>query len=152
MVVFFVKFVLNAVGLKLFVCRRIYEKVLVRVAPCDWFAWKAALDGREYPDDTLELGICPAGWHIPSITEWNDLLKETEAPGDLMAVNGFWERAGATNRLGFSAIGTRYDEASVFNETWFWTKEETKFGYSWISNVFQEDVTEYAAYIRCIED
>ena len=44
-----------------------------------------------------------------------------------MAVNGFWERAGATNRLGFSAIGTRYDEASVFNETWFWTKEETKF-------------------------
>lgn len=138
--------------MKLFVCRRIYEKVLVRVAPCDWFAWKAALDGREYPDDTLELGICPAGWHIPSITEWNDLLKETEAPGDLMAVNGFWERAGATNRLGFSAIGTRYDEASVFNETWFWTKEETKFGYSWISNVFQEDVTEYAAYIRCIGD
>ena len=138
--------------MKLFVCRRIYEKVLVRVAPCDWFAWKAALDGREYPDDTLELGICPAGWHIPSITEWNDLLKETEAPGDLMAVNGFWERAGATNRLGFSAIGTRYDEASVFNETWFWTKQETKFGYSWISNVFQEDVTEYAAYIRCIGD
>ena len=118
---------------------------------------RAVVIGRAYSLDQISpdsgaANPCPSGWHIPSITEWNDLMKETEAPGDLLATNGLWERAGATNRLGFSAIGTRYDEVSVFNETWFWTKEETKFGYSWFSNNFQEDDTEYAAYIRCIED
>ena len=65
--------------------------------------------------------VCPAGWHIPSMAEWNTLF-------DLDVLNGeLWQEAGvkdesfkvATNATGFSALpGGRFwnsyrDEATI---------------------------------------
>lgn len=55
-------------------------------------------------------GICPAGWHVPSVAEWQQLADFlgglSVAGGDLKANNDLWDfpNAGANNNTGFSAL------------------------------------------------
>lgn len=58
---------------------------------------------------------CPAGWHLPSVTEWNVLFESIGSPagGKLKEIGKtHWEfpNTGATNESGFTAIpgGERY--------------------------------------------
>lgn len=60
-------------------------------------------------------GICPSGWHIPTSSEWNDLMEYVEALGlegyagrDLKSQTGwsYYSAAIPTDEYGFSAIPT----------------------------------------------
>lgn len=64
---------------------------------------------------TAAMGVCPAGWHIPSEADWESLVTylggEEVAGGKLKETssypNDFWSfpNTGATNESGFSAVG-----------------------------------------------
>ena len=78
------------------------------------------LEMMDYPEegDTTGIvqGICPAGWHIPSLDEWSTLIEyvggESVAGGMLKDTGtiedgtGFWfaPNTGATNQYGFTAL------------------------------------------------
>ena len=60
--------------------------------------------------------ICPNGWHVPSETEWTELVNflggesvaggKTKTTGTIEAGNGLWYQPNvdATNETGFSAL------------------------------------------------
>ncbi|MBO6076866.1 MAG: hypothetical protein J6P15_07050 [Fibrobacter sp.] len=91
---------------------------------------KYFLTGFRYPD-TLLSQVCPAGWHVPSSAEWNDLSETAVSSGNLLANDGNWEsRAQATNSTGFTVITTTSDyddvpESSPFNEADFWVLSDS---------------------------
>ena len=79
------------------------------------YNWYAVNDGR---------GLCPAGWHIPSTSEWSilrDFLGGEGAAGGHLKESGTanWNfpNTGASNLTGFSALpgGHRYIDGSFLN-------------------------------------
>ncbi|WP_407451134.1 FISUMP domain-containing protein [Fibrobacter sp.] len=86
--------------------------------------------GLYYPDTLLD-EVCPAGWHVPSKLEWQDLLDVADGSGNLLADDGNWvSQAKATNSTGFTAITTTSNakdppENSPFNAAWFWIRGDS---------------------------
>jgi uncharacterized protein (TIGR02145 family) len=89
--------------------------------------------------------LCPYGWHIPTNSEWTNLLTylggEDFAGGKLKEISTiYWNspNSGATNEFGFAALpgGDRSDEG-VFNsigfEGYWWsaTENSTTDAYFW---------------------
>jgi uncharacterized protein (TIGR02145 family) len=91
------------------------------------YNWFAVQDSR---------GLCPVGWHVPSNTEWVDLLTclggDTLAGGKLKeSGTSHWmvPNTGATNMSGFTGLpgGLRYTDAlfvSIYLNAYFWTSTE----------------------------
>jgi uncharacterized protein (TIGR02145 family) len=89
------------------------------------YNWYAASDQRN---------VCPAGWHVPSDTEFAVLINILGGPnnaGGRLKERGFlhWEKpnAGATNESKFTALpaGQRYDSfLRLGSYTVFWNKNE----------------------------
>lgn len=109
-------------------------------------------------NDTLKLvGSCPLGWHIPSVTEWNQLFVTVG-------------RANASNRLqeknGFNILlNGRYnaDIKSVENRgthTYYWTSTERDQYTNWTVFIYKLSPTpskidgdkRFGYSIRCIKD
>jgi uncharacterized protein (TIGR02145 family) len=81
------------------------------------YPWQEMMD---YPgeEDTTGIiqGICPAGWHIPSLNEWSTLIKYAggaSVAGGMLKDTGTWEdgtglwyapNTGASNHYGFTAL------------------------------------------------
>ena len=70
-------------------------------------------------------GICPAGWHLPSYSEWNTLKT---AAGDTqynLQVDGSAWSSSATNSTGFTALPVGYmGDGGTFqstDQTAFWS-------------------------------
>ncbi len=67
-------------------------------------------------------GICPAGWHIPSLEEWHELARYATYKNDgafgvgLKAETGWWTRPNYDDMFGFSASPVTWttDEAAYF--------------------------------------
>lgn len=61
-----------------------------------------------YDTDPGAQGICPEGWHIPTIAEWTEFLDSVEYVGSKLKRTGeyLWVCANedATNETGFSAL------------------------------------------------
>ena len=79
------------------------------------------------------VGICPPGWHLPSLTEWYALMDAVDGQGasttiKLKAKDGWPEGAGGTDDYGFSVYprGKWYGDESVFyeNSAYFWLSTE----------------------------
>lgn len=90
--------------------------------------------------------LCPAGWHVPSDSDWKTLeiylgmsqdqadatgLRGTDEGGKLKATTSVWDspNTGATNSAGFSATGSGYREDSgTFTNTgtsaYYWSNSE----------------------------
>lgn len=116
-------------------------------------------------------GICPAGWHVPSQSEWNTLVNvvgQSNVAGGMLKDTTLWTspNSGATNSVGFTALPTGcrgYDDAhfhSLGITTWFWTTT-----LDWQSNAYvfflvnnSSGITTYpnpkrdGFSIRCIKD
>lgn len=75
------------------------------------YNWYAAGDSR---------GVCPSGWHVPSIGEFNTLINELGgSAGGMMKTQGiqYWTggNLGGSNASGFSGLpaGTRWEDSYV---------------------------------------
>lgn len=76
--------------------------------------------------------LCPTGWHVPSNSEWNDLINylwpQSEAGGRLKETGTtHWNtpNTGASNNTGFTGLpgGSRYGTGAfigVGNNGWWW--------------------------------
>lgn len=88
------------------------------------YNWYAVNDSR---------GVCPEGWHIPSDTDWDQLVSELgENAGTRVKSTNGWENSGnGNNEIGFEAIpaGIRY-HSGMFDDkgtnAYFWSSSEKR--------------------------
>lgn len=86
------------------------------------YTWAAAMNGSDASKTNPSgvQGVCPNGWHMPSIVEWDEMINSLggrfEAGGPLKETGtDHWKDAtGATNTTGFSAFGGGYCYSGVF--------------------------------------
>lgn len=85
--------------------------------------------------------VCPSGWHIPSVAEWNQLGSLlgglSAAGGRMKSTSSNWSspNTGADNSSGFSALpgGSYIYSAAIFadrgNDGYFWSRQTGTFYY-----------------------
>ncbi|HEY7751114.1 MAG TPA: FISUMP domain-containing protein [Ignavibacteriaceae bacterium] len=127
------------------------------------YMWKEAI---QYSITEGVKGICPEGWHIPTLAEFNALYSAVEGDGNSIKAVGQGYGSGAgTNTTGFSAMlgGIReYNRTfTEFNEhTHFWSSTGTATQanqiYLWSNNDWilfhYGDITVLGFSVRCIKD
>ncbi len=154
-----------------------------------YYTWAAAIDSVALANDTLEplncgygrtcgldhriQGICPDGWHLPSIDEWGKLSVALGNAGvsgaPLKALTG-WDYAGTddnngTDEFGFAALptGRRISATSwekVGSDVYFWSYDEDgaeDARYSNINNIYTkfylyQNSKNYGQSIRCVKN
>ncbi len=132
--------------------------------------------GKLYKFNTItdQRNICPEGWHIPSVEEWNGLLEYlggADSAGGKMKEKGLehWqdENVGATNESGFTALpGGFRDSDGNFNKlgiigVW-WSSDQSTINPENASYIFiynslalakiEEIPMNYGLSVRCIRD
>jgi uncharacterized protein (TIGR02145 family) len=143
------------------------------------YCWPDGLNGNKdvygalYNWYSINSGkLCPAGWHVPSRTEWQqlrDFLGDTLQGGGKLKEAGtvHWlpPNKGADNSSGFTALpaGIRYFEgsfASLLNYTCFWSATETGSGDRWYIGLYYGDssvvmdhrIKTHGFSVRCLKD
>lgn len=116
--------------------------------------------------------LCPAGWHVPDRSEWqqlSDFLGDTLQGGGKLKEAGsvHWlpPNTGADNNTGFTALpaGIRYFEgsfASLRNYTCYWSATETGSADEWYIGLYYRDASiimdhrtkTHGFSVRCIKD
>jgi uncharacterized protein (TIGR02145 family) len=115
--------------------------------------------------------LCPAGWHVPSIEEWQDLstfLGDSARAGGKMkeAGTGHWlSPNNADNGSGFDALpsGIRYFEgtfSSIQTYTGIWSSTEVAQNDLWYAGLYYAESRlslnhkskKYGFSVRCIKD
>ncbi len=111
-------------------------------------------------------GICPPGWHIPTLTEFQTLSTTVGGDGNALKAIGQGDGEGAgTNTSDFSALlsGIRHDEGYFtylnFN-TLFWSSKGVDtyiastmyLDYSHVAIGFGYDYKDFGFSIRCLRD
>jgi len=97
------------------------------------YDWNTAMNGNTNEGSQ---GICPSGWHIPTVNEWNtlnDYLGSSSISGSKLKEIGtthWFTNVGATNESGFSAVGSGYRNCSniysMFMQTnYLWSSTQT---------------------------
>lgn len=132
------------------------------------YNWFAAADARN---------LCPLGWHVPSMADWQVLINYLGGIGSATAGGNmkstgiqFWAdpNIDATNSSGFSGLpgGFRYYGGFFFtgNTTAQWwssslgsSADPTRGGYSSVSNFFgyvvtDEQLKNFGCSVRCVRD
>jgi uncharacterized protein (TIGR02145 family) len=135
------------------------------------YNWYAATDSRK---------ICPTGWHVPTDSDWNKLVKylhsaadttansstQSSSAGALMKKNDvLWTTNTGTNSSGFSALpgGYRDYDGSFTNvccSAFFWSATASDSSNAWYRTLYDYDssVDRYiyfksvGASVRCLKD
>ena len=112
-----------------------------------FYTWAAAMDsvgkwdksgngcgyGKTCSPSYPVRGVCPAGWHLPSKTEWETLFDavggQSTASAKLKSKSGWYSNGNGTDAFGFSALpaGYRYYIGSDYGEgdgASFWSSTE----------------------------
>jgi len=111
-------------------------------------------------------GVCPAGWHLPSNQEWNDLVSVVGSPaGTKLKSTSSWNGDyNGTDNYGFSALpGGNHGPYSSFkyvgNSGYWWMSTEMDGSYAYNREMYYlDDVKEnywlkkYMFSVRCVED
>lgn len=136
-----------------------------------FYSWTEALNlddscgvtGCSAKIDSINQGVCPTGWHIPSINEWSDLIDyfggKNSAAKSLKASAPDWD---GDNTSGFNALPSGNE--NIFNDNsvaTFWAMSSTKpyhpiyikfgtgsSGVEFSTNIYRE----YTFSIRCIKN
>lgn len=101
------------------------------------YTWQAASHESSGDLDEEIQGICPNGWHLPTLADWNALKTHLSTSasgtegGELKSIgDDYWHNnVGATNTTKFSARGSgmRGSDANFIgknNSAYFWASEE----------------------------
>ncbi len=109
-----------------------------------WYT-QVELTGGTYSDSNPSgvQGICPKGWHVPSIAEWQEMLTTiggaTSAGGKLRDSSSLWDTDPGTDDFGFAALPagecsidlstSTYDCFNMGDDANFWTSSSSTGGY-----------------------
>ena len=113
--------------------------------------WPLVQYGRLYNwyavDD--ERGLCPFGWHVPSLSHWTELTVHLDSLGDagfLMKTSTGWSNnGGGGNDSGFSGLPTGY-------RNWDGSFQNAgKRGYWWSCTPHPSESNAWAYYLRLVE-
>ncbi len=142
------------------------------------YSWAAAMG---YADETAanaqsgeyrgtRQGICPNGWHVPSLAEFHTLASVAQEAYDdsgkhLKSTSGWFYRGSGDNSTGFSGLpaGYAYGSGSVYAVgKWgcFWSTDAYSSDYAYyrhltycVSGLNKNAYTKYIALsVRCIKD
>ena len=153
-----------------------------------YYTWAAAIDSVALANDPKEplncgygrtcalnhgiQGICPDGWHLPTIDEWGKLsvaLGNAGVAGDSLKALTGWNYAGTadnngTDKYGFTALptgrrisATRWEK--VGSDVYFWSSTEQNASdarYSNINNIYTkfyiyQNYKYYGQSVRCVK-
>jgi uncharacterized protein (TIGR02145 family) len=142
----------------------------------NWYAAK----GIATAGSTTYKNICPTGWHVPTDSDWNKLVKfihsgadtsstsliqSTTAGGKMKKDDALWTTNTGTNTSGFSALpGGRRNFGGSFdnirNFAFFWSASEYVSNGAWIrslssssGNVSRSNsLKSVGASVRCLRD
>jgi len=98
-----------------------------------WYSWSRLVDGwtPSAASRGAPRGLCPAGWHVPDVMEWDLLQMSVGGPmvaGRALKSVAGWPRSG-TDSLGFRALpaGYRLDGGSFLDDGYaaWWTSTRT---------------------------
>ncbi|MDD2550670.1 MAG: FISUMP domain-containing protein [Bacteroidales bacterium] len=140
------------------------------------YNWSAAMAGAE-PSETNPSGVkgvCPTGWHLPSVAEWTELIEfmggQDKAAAQLKeagTIHWAGPNAGVTNESGFTALpgGYRLRDGgyAYINDSGYWWgateyKDNNANAYYWKMNFDSDEVFRYPGgktigfSVRCIRD
>ncbi len=102
------------------------------------YPWQVAMNGSTSPGAQ---GICPNGWHIPTLSDFEELKTTVNSDGNALKAIGQGSGSGAgTNTSGFSALLAGRGSSNSFQDlgrwTFFWSSTE-------FSNDFANSMTLY---------
>ena len=136
------------------------------------YQWAGMMQGAKADSGTIGTtrGICPVGWHIPTVKEWNILINYLDGTvaGVKLKEAGIthWKSGNvATNESGFTALpGGMWDGyffSLLTTHEYFWTATiDQKSGYNYATQLeynsekvfFKNFQEKEATAIRCIKD
>lgn len=147
------------------------------------YTWPAAMDsaalfssdgkGCGYTRDCkareVVRGVCPKGWHLPSMDEFEALLKavggSSVAGVKLKATSGWTENGNGTDAFGFAALPAGFRDADGlfgFQDScaYFWSTTEVYFANSYFMDMYFRNTSadilgdnkDIAFSVRCIKD
>ncbi len=147
------------------------------------YQWSAAMDsaavfstagkgcgyGKTCSVSGMVRGVCPGGWHLPTIDEWSTLLTtvggESVAGTKLKSSNGWRSGGNGTDDYGFSALpgGRRSNDGNFYNEgdyAYFWSSGEyDSYDAFYLYLYYSNDnarlswfYKNYARSVRCLQD
>jgi len=114
-------------------------------------------------------GVCPEGWHLPDITEWNALFTavggRSTAGMVLKSTSGWYNSSNGSDAFGFSALpaGLR-DDLGYFDDeglnAYFWSSTEYGSNYAYLMYLYYiydgAALNNYLKYngfsVRCLKD
>lgn len=114
-------------------------------------------------------GVCPTGWHLPSNSEWDELMTYLGVAGGKLKESGtaHWlsPNTGATNEASYTALpaGWRFIDGAFAESgrvAWWWSSTEWSINYAWFYSVISgnQDMTSgsynkwLGLSVRCIKD
>ncbi len=118
-------------------------------------------------DSARHQGVCPAGWHIPTDTEWSTLINAVgtdSARIRLSSTDGWYKNSNGTNDYGFGALpsGYRYGAGFFFKGycSYFWSASEYSaanvryryFSYEFANTVRTNYYKVLSFPVRCLKD
>ncbi|NLB64091.1 MAG: hypothetical protein GX801_08310 [Fibrobacter sp.] len=105
----------------------------------NWSAAMAETPGSEANPSGVQ-GVCPAGWHLPSQGEWEQLLAQVEdKAGEKLKADSGWKAHQGTDDYDFSALAGGY-----FNQGKFLLRGENSY---WWSSTDFDDISAYGSHI-----
>ncbi|MCK9212082.1 MAG: hypothetical protein M0P61_14670 [Ignavibacteriaceae bacterium] len=127
------------------------------------YQWNEAM---AYDTSEGAKGICPTGWHIPTLAEFLTLVTEVGNDGNKLKREDQGSGSGVgTNISGFSALlaGYRYDDGAFYDlggHAFFWSSTEYNApkAYNMTLWYYDSDLTmtnyykDYGFSIRCLKD
>ncbi len=144
------------------------------------YNWTAAMNGESSSASTPSgvQGICPNGWHLPSIDEWLELADaldgDTDKGSQLAGHSDLWTAQALTNSTYFGASGFDALPAGYYGgayqgigrNTYFWCATESalnnssafyqgiSYDYTTLSNSGGQAYSgkDYAYSVRCVKD
>jgi uncharacterized protein (TIGR02145 family) len=117
-------------------------------------------------------GLCPSGWHVPTVSEWNTLTTflGSNAGDKMKSTTGWAGNLGGSNSSGFSALpgGSRngnngfngqFNLILKYGGWWSGTKGSFSDGYKYIGLYCNTDdvasgnnLIDYGLSIRCLKN
>lgn len=138
----------------------------------NWYAVTGIWNNASKTDVTQRKKLTPAGWHVPTNSNWNSLtsyLGGAQAAGGLLKETGasHWQspNTGAVNSSGFTALpGGNCLPDGTFNSLgttgYWWASDEYNLSSSWCAGLYSDNTTiskapihkNYGFSIRLVKD